>query len=616
MALNRIQTDAIEDDAITTDKILDGTVGPADIGDGELTNTQINASAAIALTKISGLGTAATLDFGTGANQILQLDGSGNLPALNASALTNLDSADLSGNLPALNGSNLTNLTAANLTGALPAISGANLTGVSTDTSAMENNIAILAFKVQSANDLAKFNLVDQVIDEYKDDTGLGTQTDIDRSGSSATDGYMASVYAIHGTPAYVTGDRTSTITATHSGFSWSGGTTSNLVDGDMSTNTTGSTYFQASTPSAGSYIRFQFSTAQLITEAKWYSDAGASSGSYGIWQWQGSNNASSWTNIGANTFLASGTSFTHLTLNGNTSAYTYYQLLYVSGSTIASHWQKEVEFKQASSTSTANAAGSLISTANTALTAPTTGDIVLLIEEVDGVVATLNTAGNDLRCAISRNGGTGWDYVALENKGLWGTNKKILVANGVPFSNSASGTDMRYKLEWANQAEAVAAGDTDHSTTTGWAESGNIALLFDNNNATWPVTGGGNPQWFTTDLGTAKVITKYTMTSWTGSSNASPASWDIKGSNDTTNGNNGTWSSALDTKTGQSVWGSNEKRSFTFSNSTAYRYWKISMTATNTGHAPELAEMEYITTSSGTAARIVKVHATSLAWA
>ena len=87
--------------------------------------------------------------------------------------MTNLDSADLSGNLPALNGSNLTNLTAANLTGALPAISGANLTGVSTDTSAMENNIAILAFKTQSANNLAKFNLVDQVIDEYYDATGI-----------------------------------------------------------------------------------------------------------------------------------------------------------------------------------------------------------------------------------------------------------------------------------------------------------------------------------------------------------------------------------------------------------------------------------------------------------
>ena len=37
---------------------------------------------------------------------------SGTLPALNASALTNLDATDLSGTLPALNGSNLTNLPA------------------------------------------------------------------------------------------------------------------------------------------------------------------------------------------------------------------------------------------------------------------------------------------------------------------------------------------------------------------------------------------------------------------------------------------------------------------------------------------------------------------------
>ena len=115
MALSRIQTDAIEDDAITTAKILDGTVGPSDIGDGELSNTQINASAAIAVSKISGLGTAATIDFGTSANQIVQLDGSGNLPALYASALTNLDAGDLSGNLPAVSGAALTNLTALDL---------------------------------------------------------------------------------------------------------------------------------------------------------------------------------------------------------------------------------------------------------------------------------------------------------------------------------------------------------------------------------------------------------------------------------------------------------------------------------------------------------------------
>ena len=86
---------------------------------------------------------------------------------------TGVSSSKLTGNLPALNGSALTNLASANLSGALPAIDGSNLTGVSTDTSVLENNIAILAFKTQAANNLAKFNLIDQVIDEYKDGTGV-----------------------------------------------------------------------------------------------------------------------------------------------------------------------------------------------------------------------------------------------------------------------------------------------------------------------------------------------------------------------------------------------------------------------------------------------------------
>ena len=43
---------------------------------------------------------------------------------------TTIDATKLTGNLPAVNGSALTNLTAANLTGALPAISGASLTNL------------------------------------------------------------------------------------------------------------------------------------------------------------------------------------------------------------------------------------------------------------------------------------------------------------------------------------------------------------------------------------------------------------------------------------------------------------------------------------------------------
>jgi hypothetical protein len=55
---------------------------------------------------------------------------SGNLPALNGSALTSLSAPNLTGALPALNGSALTSLSAPNLTGALPAIDGSSLTGI------------------------------------------------------------------------------------------------------------------------------------------------------------------------------------------------------------------------------------------------------------------------------------------------------------------------------------------------------------------------------------------------------------------------------------------------------------------------------------------------------
>ena len=65
------------------------------------------------------------------------LDENSNLPAANLTGtvadarISALTSSKLTGNLPALNASSLTNIPAANITGTLPAISGANLTGIS-----------------------------------------------------------------------------------------------------------------------------------------------------------------------------------------------------------------------------------------------------------------------------------------------------------------------------------------------------------------------------------------------------------------------------------------------------------------------------------------------------
>ena len=77
---------------------LDGlTASTADLnnvaGINSSVQTQLDAKASSTAltTAINGLGTASALDVGTGANQVVQLNGSGQLPALNASNLTGID---------------------------------------------------------------------------------------------------------------------------------------------------------------------------------------------------------------------------------------------------------------------------------------------------------------------------------------------------------------------------------------------------------------------------------------------------------------------------------------------------------------------------------------------
>jgi hypothetical protein len=78
------------------------SVGVADAGSSEFTvaNSPITSSGTITLavnsianTKITGLGTASTKTVGTSANNVVQLDGSAKLPAVDGSQLTNIDAA-------------------------------------------------------------------------------------------------------------------------------------------------------------------------------------------------------------------------------------------------------------------------------------------------------------------------------------------------------------------------------------------------------------------------------------------------------------------------------------------------------------------------------------------
>lgn len=114
------------------------------------------------------------------------------------------------------------------------------------------------------------------------------------------------------------------------------------IIDG-ASVNTT---YFQPSAQDvAEKYIRFDFKTgnSKYISEARWYQDLTTS---HGTWKWQGSNDASTWVDIGNSFTLGGGTNNYHTELNGNVTGYRYYQLIGVSGINSNACYIREIEFK------------------------------------------------------------------------------------------------------------------------------------------------------------------------------------------------------------------------------------------------------------------------------
>lgn len=140
------------------------------------------------------------------------------------------------------------------------------------------------------------------------------------------------------------TGDRTALITVTQDASEsllrdYTG--MGVLVNGDTTSEV--QTYFHGSSLNGTLWIRFDFGSPKLINEARYYQ---ANASAQGNWQWQGSANATDWTDLG-NSFALGGTATQTLTsLSDNSASYRYYRLQGVSGSTSSSPWVFEFEFK------------------------------------------------------------------------------------------------------------------------------------------------------------------------------------------------------------------------------------------------------------------------------
>jgi hypothetical protein len=120
-------------------------------------------------------------------------------------------------------------------------------------------------------------------------------------------------------------------------------GTFDNLVDGDFTRNATGS-IAPVGIATTGQYIRFDFGAGvkKYIDEVR-FNDASYSPDN-GSWKWQGSNDASSWTDLGTFTWN-NGVLLTTLT-GLDVAGYRYYQMILTADHLQTNDWFAEVEFK------------------------------------------------------------------------------------------------------------------------------------------------------------------------------------------------------------------------------------------------------------------------------
>jgi hypothetical protein len=140
------------------------------------------------------------------------------------------------------------------------------------------------------------------------------------------------------GTPSYSNpggiGNRTSLITISTT-LSVSAGTINDLIDGTFT-----DVMWLAGTQSAKT-LTFDFGTAKIINEFKWYQSSGVSQGT---WVLGGSNDNSSFTEFPESFSLGATTPQTNAVTN--TTAYRYYRLRSTAGTTSAAPYVEEIEFK------------------------------------------------------------------------------------------------------------------------------------------------------------------------------------------------------------------------------------------------------------------------------
>jgi len=315
-------------------------------------------------------------------------------------------------------------------TGATSAGAARTALGIVAGASAAEaTNIMINSFNIAAAGGFAYQNMVDGVVDEFEDETGIDTSTSSNEAYDSSND-----TYSNRGTS--VTVDVTSqTYTASNS----RGGNPPNLAfDSNLAT-------FWASTDQPSpQWVQIQFGSTNTIQRYTYYYTSNVTGGApITEMLFQGSNDGSDWTTLISETGLTLVSATLYTKNFTNTTAYAYYRVTKTHTGGNNSHELAEVTL-----ITVANVIDmALFSNASTALAAPDDANIVIWQQDVDSV--TLNT---DLKAYASRNNGSTYTQITLAEVASLTTGR--ILTGTVDISGQSSGTAMKYKIETFNTKE------------------------------------------------------------------------------------------------------------------------------------------------------------------
>tara|TARA_R110002020_G_scaffold281781_2_gene497489 strand:+ start:626 stop:1756 length:1131 start_codon:yes stop_codon:yes gene_type:complete len=340
-----------------------------------------------------------------------------------------------------------------------------------TDTSGIEADIALIAFKVTANGSLAKYNLVDQIIDGFEDSSGVdGTSTN---ATVDPTNNYISGRPIVAHDPysTYTAGDGNNSIdSSTPRVITIGTQGQGNYITGAANIGPSGLNYISNGNGYDISYIvtddtaisNGSFSPGFKYLYATAYND---------VYRYQ----------VFPTYFNTGDTIKTNLLSNGSTATITWYhkasgestftQLNQTTGLAITNWfvwiagWCDAGDIK-ASYTAEYTGAPTdmtLISTATTAEDgAPTKGDLVVTYTDGAGTAVV----GTDIKFYISRDGTNYTGPITMASQGTSGGHK-ILTAHDVSLT-STSGTSMRYKITTHNQS--VSKDTRIQAVSLGWS--------------------------------------------------------------------------------------------------------------------------------------------------